>query len=234
MDTKNKESFLTIPRLNQIPYLVHGFGTAGWKGSDFKRKKQWENFKPIFLKQIHSDRVHFIDKVPSKKLSGDALVTSLPFFLLTIKTADCLPVLIVDEQRRVIAAVHCGWRGTLKRVLEKTIKGLKEHYRSSPSSLLVAFGPCIGPKCYEVGEDVWQSFAEGEFPDCIFRRHPEHPGKYFLDLREANLLQLRSQGVPEKNIYVEDNCTHCSNIYYSYRRNKDKKARMLSFIGMSF
>jgi len=234
MDTKNKELFLTMPRLNKIPYLVHGFGTAGWKESDFKRKKQGENFKLVFLKQIHSDRIHFIDKVPSKKLAGDALVTSLPFLLLTLKTADCLPVLIVDELRRVIAAVHCGWRGTSKRVLEKAIKGLKEHYGSSPSNLLVAFGPCIGPNCYEVGEDVRHSFRDGGFPADLFRRHPEHPGKYFLDLRKANWIQLRRQGVPEKNIYIVEDCTHCSNIYYSYRKNKDIKARMLSFIGLLF
>jgi YfiH family protein len=234
MTVKSQAQLLTISRLNQIPYLVHGFGTAGWKESDIKRKKEWESFRLVYLKQIHSDRVHFIDKVPSKKLSGDALVTSVPFILLTIKTADCLPVLIVDELRRVIAAVHCGWRGTVKKVLEKTIQGLKEHHGSSPSSLLVAFGPCIGPKCYEVGEDVRQSFRDGGFPAGLFQRHPEHPKKFLLDLREANLLQLQSQGVLEENIFVVEDCTHCHNFYYSYRKNKDIKARMLSFIGMLF
>lgn len=229
-----RSDFLTIPRLEQIPYLIHGFGTGKWKNADFKKRSEWAGFRFLFLNQVHSAIIRFIDRIPKKKLMGDAMITDLPELLLIIKTADCLPVLVVDELRKVIAAVHCGWRGTSKRVMQKAIQGMVDRYKCRPSSLLVALGPCIGSECYEVGEDVLQSFREEGLSAEFFRSHPTKEEKYLFDLKGENISQLMSLGIEKKNIYSVDGCTHCDESFPSYRREREKAGRMLSFIGMSF
>lgn len=234
MKLSTPDDFFIVSRLEKIPFLFHGFGTRNWREKNFKEKTEWKNFKLIFLDQIHSNVIHFVDKVPDKNLKGDGMITNLPFLFLLIKTADCLPVLIVDEMRKVIAAVHCGWRGTRKRVIQGVIQDLENHYGCFPSSLLVAMGPRIGNECYEVGEDVRESFEEQGFSPVFFRPHPYRKRKYFLDLKEANYSQLLGLGVQEKNIYSIDICTHCQKMFPSFRRDGEKAGRMLSFVGMSF
>lgn len=229
-----QNEFFTIPRLEQIAYLVHGFGTAERKETDFRKSLEGKDFRILHLKQVHSNIVHFVDKIPDENLRGDAVVTALPHLLLVIKTADCLPVLMAEESKRIIAAVHCGWRGTQKKVIQRTIKGMESHYGCQPSSLLVAFGPCIGPDCYEVGEDVRRSYEKAGLASEIFRNHPSREGKYFLDLRKATRLQLLSLGVKKENLYGIDSCSHCCDFLPSYRRDGKSKTRMESFIGMSF
>jgi YfiH family protein len=224
---------LTVAELERIPWLCHGFGDAAWAESHFRKDKEWADFKPVFLNQVHSDVVYFIDEVPSKKPPGDALATSLPGLLLVIKSADCLPVLLADVGRRVIAAVHCGWKGTLRRILGKAVAGMREHYGSDPEEILAAFGPCIGGGCYEVGEEVRRSYLEEKFPDSLFRPVAGRRGKYFFGLAEASMLQLVSQGIKEGRIFTVGVCTHCDKRYPSYRRDKDRTGRMLSFIGMT-
>ncbi len=227
-------AYLTIPRWEEIPFLIHGFGTAKWKEGDFKKQKGWKDFKLVFLKQVHSDVVHFVDEIPKGNLKGDALITRLPHLFLIIKTADCLPVLIVDERKHIIAAVHCGWRGTQKKLIKRVIQGFEVRYGCDPQRLLVGLGPCIGGACYEVGEDVKQSFEEGAFPRHFFQNHPSREGKFIFDLRKANMFLLKNQGIKEENIFVLDICTHCEKNFHSYRRDREKVGRNFSFIALSF
>jgi len=234
MQSARRSDFLTIPRLEQIPYLVHGFGTGEWKDADFKKRPEWAGFRLLFLNQVHSTIIRFIDRLPERKLRGDAMITDIPELLLIIKTADCLPVLIVDEPRKIIAAVHCGWRGTSKRVIQKAIQGMVDRYKCRPSSLIVALGPCIGSECYEVGEDVFQSFKKEGLSTEFFRAQPSKKKKHLFDLKGENVSQMLSFGIEKKNIYCADGCTHCDESFPSYRRDRDKAGRMLSFIGMSF
>lgn len=234
MQGEKHNDFLTIPRWEQISYLAHGFGI--WKGKDegFRKKSEETGFKLLFLDQVHSDRIRFIDRVPERKSKGDAMVTDVPGFLLVIKTADCLPVLIVDESKKVIAAVHCGWKGTSKRVVQKAIQGMVDRYGCHPSSLLVALGPCIQGECYEVGEDVFQSFEKQGLSTDFFLPHPSRKNKYFFDLKGENMSQMLRLGVDKTNISSIDCCTHCDESFPSYRRDRNRAGRMLSFIGMSF
>jgi YfiH family protein len=232
MERARREDVITIARLELIPDLVHGFGTKDWKDKDLRKRPEWERFRFIFLNQVHSDIIRFIDRVPEKELRGDAMVTGLPSLLLIIKTADCLPVLVVDESRRVIAAVHCGWRGTSKGVVKRAIQSMVAHFGCRPVDLLVGLGPCIESDCYEVGEDVFQAFKREGLKTKFFRDHPSGKGKYLFDLKGENLSQLVSAGVDEKNIYSADCCTYCDNNLPSFRREKERAGRMLSFIGM--
>jgi YfiH family protein len=161
------------------------------------------------------------------------VVTGLPGILLIVKTADCLPVLLVDPGRRVVAAVHCGWKGTLARLLEKTVAVMSSRCGSHPASLLAALGPCIGADCYEVGPEVREHFLAAGFPSSLFRSLSGQRSRYLFDLRGANLYVLRRLGVPAQKIFSANVCTHCAPRLPSYRRDRQKAGRMLSFIGIS-
>jgi len=226
-------SVITIRRLERIAFVRHGFGDLTWREKDLRQLAGRLGFKPLFLNQVHSDIVHFIDQVPRQKLRGDAAITRLTGLLLVIRTADCLPVVLVEEKKRVIAAVHCGWKGTSQRVLEKVVLGMKERFGARASAILAAFGPCIGNTCYEVGRDVRRAFSDSGFPDSLFRPVAGRSGKYLFDLRSANRLQLLKIGVKAKNIFSVDICTHCDREYPSYRRDGEATGRMFSFIGLS-
>ncbi len=226
------KKFLTLPRLSRIPWLIHGFGTRDWKLRDFRGHPEWRNYRIFWLDQVHSDIVHFIDELPRRRPKGDALATRRPGIFLVIKTADCLPIFLVDETRRVVAAVHSGWRSTQQRIASKAVRELEARYGCRPSALLAALGPCIGPACYEVGEDVRRDFEDAGLPDDVFLPFPRDRGKYLLDLVSANRRQLRSQGLADKNIFTIDLCTHCDNRLLSYRRHRNKAGRLINFIGI--
>ncbi len=140
-----------VPRLAEIAGLVHGFGRAGWSEADFLAFAASRDLRPVIMRQQHSDTIHRLDSMPNKKLEGDALMTDVPGLLLVIRTADCLPVLLVDEENRAVAAVHCGWRGTEKRILEKAVTAMGEAYGSKPADILAALGPASAPPATRSG-----------------------------------------------------------------------------------
>jgi YfiH family protein len=225
--------FFSIPEWNTLPFLVHGFGDKSWKKKDMRAYPLLRNFEPLFLSQVHSNILHVVDAVPEEMLSGDALLTDKPGILLVIKTADCLPVLIVDPDKKVVAGVHCGWKSTSQMLAQKVVKCLEDHYQCDPSSLLVALGPCIGKDCYEVGEDVRREFEARGLKGDVFLPHPLHVGKYYLDLQLSNKHQLMKEGVLGSNISMVDLCSHCEDSLFSYRRSPQIEGRMLSFIGLT-
>lgn len=231
---EKSRSLHTIPRWERISFLVHGFGTRHWRLKDMRVYPELKNLKNLFLRQVHSDIIHVIDEIPKGQLTGDALITETPGVLLVIKTADCLPVLIVDKERKAVGAVHCGWKSTSRRLIQRVIQGLERHFKCDSSDIQVAMGPCIGKDCYEVGDDVRQEFRGNGLSLEVFLPHPLHTGKYSLDLKRANRFQLLDMGVRESNIFAVDLCTHCEDDLLSYRRNEKHTERMLSFIGLSF
>jgi len=227
---EKSEPYLTVPRLARIPWLAHGFGTRQWTLSDFRKRRGWENFDIAWPKQTHSARVHFIESASRGRLQGDALATDKPGIFLIIKTADCLPVFLIDRRKRVVAAVHCGWRGSRERILERTVAGLGARYGCRPASLLAALGPCIEAPCYEVGDDVRDEFRAEGLAEGVFRR--VRPGKYLFDLREANRRQLTAAGLVAQDIFDVAICTRCDARLHSFRRDRDTSARLYNFIGI--
>jgi YfiH family protein len=186
------------------------------------------------LRQVHGDRILEVSSPPPKEAGeGDALSTDQKGVFLGIKTADCLPVLIVDPSRRVCAAVHAGWRGTLAGIAGKAIVHLQMQYGSDPSDLRVALGPAIGRCCYEVGPEVITAFqnALGESVE----RHIDRQGeKGMIDLRGLNARQLAEAGVPETQIAQVGPCTVCAAVdFHSYRREGAKAGRQISFVGFA-
>ncbi|MFC2167319.1 peptidoglycan editing factor PgeF [Acidobacteriota bacterium] len=231
---KQKNKFCTVPQLEKIPYLVHGFGTRNLKERDMLEKSEHRDFILVSLKQVHSDTIHIVKDLPFERLSGDALITDRPHVFLSIRTADCLPVFIVSTNPKAVAAVHCGWRGTCNGLVQKVVETMSSTLCIPPDSLVAALGPSIEQKCYEVGDDVKKSFKNQKTASRHFEAHSKREKKHFFDLKGMNRSQLVEVGVEDKNIYSVDLCTRCEKNYFSYRRNRDEKRRLINFIGMSF
>jgi hypothetical protein len=234
-----------------------GIGTIRKKSSGKASQKTQPHLWPLVtLRQIHSDIIHFVDSPPAAQLAGDGLITATPELLLGIQTADCLPVIIVDPKRRAVGVFHAGWRGTLKRIVEKGVGEMRRHFGSLPRDLKAVIGPGIHGCCYEVGEEVRNKFeSQFEYGAKLFReieepdpvrekypmlfltaRAPGHsilPKKIFLDLVEANRQQLLAVGLLKKNIEVSPLCTNCrTDLLFSYRAEKGKTGRMMGVTGI--
>ncbi|MFW6160162.1 MAG: polyphenol oxidase family protein, partial [Acidobacteriota bacterium] len=217
---------LTVDCFNEIPGVVHAFGQKGLIEREFSKLTPFQGFRIVHLKQIHSDKIQFINSVPGKNLVGDALITSHPGLLLSVKTADCLPVLIAHPGRQVVAAVHCGWRSTAKRLLQKVAEALIGKYGCEPGALRVALGPCIEKECFQVGKDVFNIFQKAGFSREIFEEDSAFSGKWLLDLKKANRILLLETGVLGSRICSLDLCTKCFQSLASYRRDGDRSGRM--------
>lgn len=227
------KKFLTVEGLNRLPRLVHGFGLAGFGLEDLSREPELSSFRPVVMKQLHSARVFCLDKFPEQQLAGDGLVTASAGLLLVIKTADCLPVFLVDPENRAVAAVHCGWRSTHQKILVSAFCLMRENFGSRPGSLLAALGPCIEQKCYEVGPEVLESFSAAGFDTGRIFIPSESRDKFCLDLRAANRLLLSGDiGLRPENILEMEICTFCSGDLHSYRRDRRTERRLINFIGL--
>jgi polyphenol oxidase len=171
---------------------------------------------------------------------GDGLITVAPGLLLGIQTADCVPVLVVDAERRAVAAFHAGWRGTVGRIVEQGVARMQREFGSRAEDLMAAIGPSIGACCYMVGEEVRRAFHENfEYAETLFRLESgTASGLFTLDLWEANRRQLLAAGIAEEAITVVGECTACAGLpdarrYFSHRAERGFTGRMLSAIGIT-
>ncbi len=226
------KSFLTEPFFEERPWLVHGFGTKAFGERDLRAFAKARGFRVVLLDQVHSADILAVDDVPSGEARGDALATATPGLLLAVKTADCLPLFLADEERRAVAAVHAGWRGTARRIASAAVEAMAFKFGSKPERLLAALGPCIGGGCYEVGDAVTASFSGSGLPRILFPPIPGKPGKFLLDLRAANRRDLEAAGIPPGRIANADICTHCDPRFLSYRRDRCSGLRLFNFIGL--
>jgi polyphenol oxidase len=225
-------------------------------GAVTRRRKGQRLWPLVTLRQIHSDIIHNIEDIPSEPLAGDGMISSTPGLLLAIQTADCLPVIIVDTKRHAVGVFHAGWRGTVKRIVEKGVGEIIRCFGSRPQDLKAAIGPGIHGCCYEVGEEVRTKFeSQFGYAGRLFREvkesdpvrekypllflsarapgHGELPPKIFLDLVEANRQQLVATGVPAKSIEASPLCTNCRpELLFSYRAEKGKTGRLMGVAGI--
>jgi YfiH family protein len=163
------------------------------------------------------------------KLEGiDAVMTNLQGVCIGVSTADCIPILLFDQQKQVVAAVHAGWRGTVQRIAKKAVEVMEATYGSSPSDLLAQIGPGIHLESFEVGDEVYQAFENAGFDMNSISKKYE---KWHIDLPECNRLQLISAGVPETQISVSPVCTYMqSDTYFSARRLGIESGRIFTGI----
>lgn len=168
------------------------------------------------LKQIHSAVVWSADQKGCAG-DGDALITNRTGLPVSVRTADCYPILLADERNRAVAAVHAGWRGTAAHILSQTLKEMHARFGTEPGDVHAAIGPGIGGCCYEVGEEVARQFGFTQ------------AGR--IDLAQLNHRQLVDIGVPEARIDILGSCTKCdAHLFHSFRRDKERAGRMISYI----
>jgi YfiH family protein len=203
----------------------------------------------LTVRQVHSGMVRVVGpgdgalegrlETPEGKavLEGDGLVTNVPGVLLGVGTADCVPVLVVDRERRAVGAFHAGWRGTAARIVEHGIEAMRREYGSRDADLEAAVGPSIGACCYAVGDEVREKFAaEFRYSQELFRMEG---GQQHVDLWEANRRQLLDAGVAAERIAVVKECTACARDaagerrYFSHRAERGMAGRMLNVVGVA-
>jgi len=274
---------LRAQALQQLDWLVHGFsmrpgGTSSLKGERVLNLgyTRWDSshhvaanrllllgvldaagMQLVTLRQTHSDGIHMLTCAPEHALRGDAAATRTPALLLAVGTADCVPVLLADTRHHAVAAVHAGWRGTLKRIAAKAIGRMRMEFGTLPQDVLAALGPAIGRCCYEVGPEVARAYA-GQFAQArewfdgpfdalasgaeptplrwLSMAPPGHtppPARVRLDLAAANRWQLVDAGVPPAQIFTTNFCTACrTDLFFSYRREGADTGRLLGVIGI--
>ena len=186
----------------------------------------------VIPRQTHTTNVRVITGVPVEEelQEVDAVVTDLTGYCLCVSTADCVPVLLYDTEKKIIAAIHAGWRGTVGCIVEKALDVMKTEYGTQGENVVACIGPSISLEAFEVGDEVYAAFADAGFDmERIARRYE----KWHLDLWEANRLQLLAKGVKEENIEVAGICTYnrCDD-FFSARRLGIKSGRILSGICM--
>ena len=218
-----------------------------------------EDMTLAIQRQIHSDLIRVLDgnRFPAPPPAGDGLMTRQPGLLLAVLVADCLPVLLVDSKQRVVAALHCGWRGTARRLAEKAVGTMRMQFGSRPEDLWAAIGPGIRECCYIVGQEVVDEFhGQFHYAEKLFvtRTRPLSPmelknsimvqpfrsnfgpqmkKEVHLDLTLANVEQLREAGIPARHIESNAPCTSCHpERFFSHRRDGGRTGRMLGVIGI--
>jgi len=280
--------YFAAPPWRVYPFLTHAFCTRRGGVSegafaslnmslkqgdnDENIRKNWEIVAATFgvsrenffqIHQVHGDRILTIDDAESQTFDHqpreyDAIITNRPGLALCVKTADCVPVLMVDMEKRIVAAVHAGWRGTALNISGKVLRLLTERYGTGPKDVQAAIGPAIGACCYEVDATVYQAMESHPAKDKIFTprsgsgsesgaksdlgtkigiKTENETGteagvaKWKLNLALANRHQLQDLGVPGENIHDTDLCTSCaSEWFYSHRKEGGITGRLLNFI----
>jgi polyphenol oxidase len=236
--------FLRIESWQANDLLTHGFGTRDPSGKKVFRE-DWrkqsldigkERYPLVSLLQVHGDQVVVFDgnRQPEDlwRRAGDALITDVQGVALGVFTADCLPILLFDPVQQVIGIIHTGWRGTAKRILEKTLLKMQDVFHSRAQNIQAALGPCIRACCYEVDHPVRETFAENGLPWESLATSLQN-GKWSLDLQRANHHLLERAGVNPEKIFTLAVCTRCDpGQFFSYRREKENKGRQMSFIAL--
>jgi len=253
LKTRNGLPFFEIPELAKLEWTRHAFLTrrggvspppydslnlsnkngdqkdfVAMNGKIIAKAFDFDLNVLILLDQMQQDQILLL-KGPvitlPFPLEYDALITNSPNISLGIQTADCLPIFIVDQKRKVIAAVHAGREGTALRITAKVIEKMNGDFGCSSKDLFIAIGPSIGSCCYEIDKRTfhseWKPFSASK-----------GDGKWMVDLAQINIAQMKDDGIQEEQISWINLCTHChSDLFFSYRGER-QTGRQLSFIGI--
>lgn len=224
-------SCVSSKSLLDIKGVIHGFLNRDFIGNIVEAASHFGLKRIITLKQIHSNFVITINKgdVDYSIERGDAIVTRVRNIGIGVYTADCVPILLVDNDATTIAIIHAGWRGTLSRIVHTTLNRLQSDFGIPPSKTLAVIGPAVGRCCYEVGEEVAVRFMSDyeEWDGFMFKNNGS---RYIIDLKEANRVSLLNNGV--EKVEVIGICTKCDGRFHSYRRDGKGVGKQLSFIGL--
>jgi len=239
------DEFLSIPALDKATRMLHAFttrqGGLGARNNGITHPDDWTAVASAFgvcrdrvvtVDQVHGENIVTVDDLNVRNVRtvhADAMITDVPGIAIGVETADCVPVLLFDPVKPAVAAVHAGWRSTVKKIVQKAVHRMHEEFGSEPTRLIAAIGPAIGPECYEVDEVVMGPVREA----FLFWKEvstPRGDDRWGLDLVKANRLELLQIGLVEKNVHALGLCTSCRrDLFYSFRA-EGRTGRMLSVI----
>ncbi|MEK6698741.1 MAG: peptidoglycan editing factor PgeF [Nitrospirota bacterium] len=236
---------ITIPALEAMSAVKHAFTTRkdghGARNNGIKSPEDWravaEAFKidperVITVNQAHGENIVKVDMRNYRSMrstQADAMITKAAGLALGVETADCVPVLLFDPATPAVAAVHAGWRSTVKKIVRKAVRKMQEAFGSDPARMIAAIGPAIGPECYEVDEPVMGPVREA-FSFWKEVTAPCGKDRWSLDLVKANKIELVQAGLAKGNIHAVGLCTSCrKDLFYSFRV-EGRTGRMLSVI----
>ncbi len=238
----NGVKWLSIPELDRIDFVRHSFiikqmdsgiEANGTLKENAAKVLNLEKGQVATINQTHSDAVfvHNAEGMTSNADEGfDAHITNNSGIAIGVVTADCVPVLIIDKAKRVVAAVHAGWRGTAKRIVQKTVKKMSDSFGSKPENMIAGIGPSIGQCCYEVDEKVIGPMKK-EFNYLNRFSIQKKENKWHIDLQLINREQLIETGLMQDNINMVNLCTSChSDLFYSYRKDGAGTGRMMAVV----
>lgn len=257
---KHSIEYFESSLLSECDFLTHAFCTRlggvseddyaslniSFKEGDLEGKvlQNWHRLAMAFsipledfltLNQVHGNDIFVIkpfgDYYPAdRKLDYDAIVTNRTNLAICIKTADCVPIFLVDRIRKVIAVVHAGWRSTALSITAKVIHLLIDKYHCSPHDTLAAIGPAIGKCCFDLDSTAANDFRKQKNHEA-FLFPGKRQNKYSIDLTEANRRQIMNCGIPESNIDVSDICTSCrQDLFFSHRGSGGITGRQVNFM----
>jgi YfiH family protein len=181
--------------------------------------------------QVHGDKAGLCESYTTLAGEMDALITGETGICIAVSTADCVSVLLYAPDRNMVAAIHAGWRGTVKHIVTKTLRRMIEEWDCNPRCMLAGIGPSIGTEVFEVGEEVYEAFATAGMDMSAISKRNKITGKALIDLKEANRRQLLDAGLTEPHIEVSDICTYTrQDDFFSARRLGINSGRMLTGI----
>lgn len=228
LKTVDQWSYYHVPQIEKLG-IVHGFMTKSSDAlaTDADEKERFRRMlgarSYVTMQQEHGNAVHIIES-GERPRAGDGLVLKEKGVIGVIRTADCLPIIILEPARMTVAIVHAGWRGTAKRIVQRAVQAMLGS-GGIPSKMAALIGPGIGPCCYNVGQDVVRAFTDAGFGPDVFTRKDD---KTYLDLRKANREMLQRQGI--RDISEVDVCTACNpDLFFSARRDGDA-GRQINFV----
>jgi len=245
--------FLQFSHLASAPGLRHGISLRkGTKQKDFNlsrthpdRQQLLECFCSaigvqaqglVLTSQVHGNHVEAVDGVPSAIPQADALCTAVPGLSLLLLGADCPLILLYDPRLRVVGVAHAGWRSTVTLIVMELVKVMTEKYGCRPCNLQAGIGPCICPRCFEVGHEVIEA-ALAAFPahkNCILSGLTDIQGQkhWHFDMAQANCRQLIETGLQPENIVTSGSCTYEDDRFWSYRRDGKNAGRWGLLVGL--
>lgn len=190
----------------------------------------------VYANQVHSGKVTLVtqEDIAHGAINftpeTDALVTNLKGICLMVMVADCVPILLFDPAKKVVAAIHAGWRGTIKTIVRNTVLAMQSVYGTNPKDLIAGIGPSIGPCCYEVGLNVKKE-VEALYSNTEEILKARSDSKFLFDLWKANHNQLIECGVSDSKIEIAQMCTQCNtDIFYSSRASRGITGRFCAGI----
>jgi polyphenol oxidase len=236
---------ITITEFEAGHAVRHFFGTRGQPGNgqspfgDRTSSGDGTSCDPlavVSVRQVHgTDALLVAQPIEAGKIFAgewDAVITNQVGVLVTVRTADCVPILIHDPIHHVVAAVHSGWRGSVAGIVPKTLMRMQQEFGAQPASIHVAIGPSAGPCCYEVDDAVLTRLHAYPFWKSVVRETVR--GHALLDLREFVRRQTHAVGVPEQNMWTVRHCTICQpELFFSYRRDGVVRDTMMNGIMLS-